>query len=136
MVYTLYNDVNFLKDHIVAVEKSILIVDDVSEMRELLKQTLRKLDIHKISEAGDAKSALASYKQSPTDAVFLDINMPGGNGLDALRELKEMNEDVKVIMITAESSVDNVVSALGSGADGFIVKPYSIDKIKDAIQKI
>ena len=119
-----------------AVEKSILIVDDVSEMRELLKQTLRKLDIHKIYEAGDAKSALASYKQTPTDAVFLDINMPGGNGLDALRELKEINEDVKVIMITAESSVDNVVSALGSGADGFIVKPYSIDKIKDAIKKI
>jgi len=114
----------------VAVEKSILIVDDVSEMRELLKQTLRKLDIHKIYEAGDAKSALASYKQTPTDAVFLDINMDELTGI----ELPESSKiDSQVIFTTAYQ--EYALKGYELNVTDYLLKPFTFERFLQAVNK-
>lgn len=115
--------------------RHVLIVDDVHDMRSLLKTTLIKFDVQNIHEASNGQKAIAQYAEVGHDLVFLDINLPDISGLEVLQTLLERNSRAHVVMVSGESSVENVREALSKGAKGFVVKPYSPGKIKGALDR-
>ena len=128
----------------------VLIVDDIEDVRKLLKTLLRGLGIKQIHEATNGREALRILeKQDDIDKimrrniklVLCDINMPKMDGIKFLKELKKRKEfdDVAVIMVTGEAKKETIVEAGELGADGFILKPYTqkifIEKITKALEK-
>jgi two-component system chemotaxis response regulator CheY len=114
---------------------NVLVVDDIQVMRGLLISSLRMLDIIEVQEAGNALTALEIFNKSKIDIVFLDINMPNTSGLTLLEQLRSLNPSIFIIMVSGESSLDNVKKFIALGAKGFIVKPYTMVRIKAMIDK-
>jgi two-component system chemotaxis response regulator CheY len=114
---------------------SVLIVDDIQLMRDLLRTTLFQLGIENISEAGNAKSALSVCQNNSINLVFLDINMPDASGFNVMETLRGLDSSLFVVMVSAESSLANVRESIRLGAKGFIVKPYTSERIKDILVK-
>ena len=111
---------------------TILIVDDEKSMREFLKILLVK-EGYKVFTAQDGDQALELIQKSPVDLVVSDIRMPGISGLELLARIKDHDEDVPVIMITAFASPNDAVQAMKSGAYDYISKPFNVDEIKSVI---
>ncbi len=111
----------------------ILIVDDVAELRSFLAGCLKQLGYFNISQAKDGIDALGQLAQEPTDIVFLDIEMPRQNGIETLKQIRQQSPKTFVIMLSCYSSLSNVKEAISCGAGGFIVKPFSHHKIRDAL---
>lgn len=112
---------------------SILIIDDELSMREFLKILLEK-DGHTVELASDGSSALKLATKGDFDLVISDIRMPGMSGLDLLAELKKLNTELPVIMITAFASPDDAVTAMKNGAYDYITKPFKVEEIKKVIK--
>jgi two-component system response regulator PilR (NtrC family) len=112
---------------------SILVVDDELSMREFLKILLEK-EGHKVITASDAASAIDLIQKQDFDIVISDIKMPGMGGLSLLEKIKEINNSIPVIMITAYASPENAVVAMRSGAFDYITKPFKVDEIKKIIK--
>jgi two-component system chemotaxis response regulator CheY len=113
----------------------VLIADDVEEMRELLKATIEPLGCSVDAEAEDGMEALRFIVTIQPDIVFLDINMPVKSGLDVLAEIKTMDLNVFPVIVSGHSTVSNVQEAIQLGARGFVVKPYSTEKIQQILEK-
>lgn len=111
---------------------SILIIDDELSMREFLKILLEK-DGHTVKAASNASTALELAANQDFDLVISDIRMPGMSGLELLAELKKINNDLPVIMITAFASPEDAVIAMKNGAYDYITKPFKVDEIKNVI---
>lgn len=107
---------------------SVLIVDDESAIRESL-QTLLELEGYEVETAVDGEEGLARLAERPYDLVLLDFAMPERNGIDILREIRERDAELAVIMITAYGTVENAVSAMQAGATNFIQKPWDNEKL-------
>ena len=118
-----------------AATPSVLIVDDESMSRGLLRSILKNFECTTIQEASGGEQAVTVYKDSRPDIVFLDINMPVKNGMEALKEIKALDAEAFVVMVTADSTLENVKAALESGAKGFIAKPYSMGKVEEILIK-
>lgn len=114
---------------------SVLIIDDVSSVREYLRQTLMLLGINKVSEAANGTLGINSYNAQQQDVVFLDIELPDCDGKSLLRQLKEINPQANVVIMTAHSTVENVQQSILAGACGFIAKPFSAKKIESVLLK-
>ena len=114
---------------------SVLVADDQLVMRDLLTALLRNLKIIKIDSAADGTLAVDYFRKTQHDIVFLDIDMPETDGLAALRKMIEIKPDAFVVMVSGNSSINNVKAALKLGSKGFIVKPYSTAKINDMLNK-
>jgi CheY-like chemotaxis protein len=112
-----------------------LIADDVFASRELLRQMLDKLDVVVVAQVADGHQVLAKLATHAVDIVFLDIDMPGCNGLEVLRQMRGSAAMPWVVMISAHSTIDNVQLAIDHGAKGFVVKPYAMAKIQQAIER-
>jgi len=112
---------------------SILVIDDELSMREFLKILLEK-DGHTVEVASNGSSALQLAAESDFDLVISDIRMPGMSGLDLLAEVKKINSDLPVIMITAFASPDDAVIAMKNGAYDYITKPFKVEEIKKVIR--
>jgi two-component system response regulator PilR (NtrC family) len=112
---------------------SILVVDDELSMREFLKILLEK-EGHKVTTASDASSVLDLMQNEDFDLVLSDIRMPGMGGLSLLEKIKEINNSIPVIMITAFASPENAVVAMKSGAYDYITKPFKVDEIVKIIK--
>lgn len=115
----------------------VLVADDEPEMRNVLSSVLRSIDYTNIRQASDGDEALRIIGQQtpPVQVAFLDINMPGQNGIDVLKKAKEVNPKCFCVIVSAHSAVENVKTALLAGARGFVVKPYSAKKILDVLVK-
>lgn len=113
----------------------VLLADDVKVMRALLKSSLSTFDVEVVSEVDNGDDVFEQVKKQEPDIVFLDISMPGKNGLDVLKELKESFSNLFVAMISGYNSFDNIKRSMELGADGFVVKPYSAIKIREMIDK-
>jgi putative nucleotidyltransferase with HDIG domain len=111
------------------VDKSILIVDDYPPTREILSDALRQAGYHEISEAENGRKALEKCRFSPFDLVISDVMMPDIGGMELLSQLREINPETAVIMITAHPQTDLTVSAMKSGAIDFLKKPFDIDEL-------
>lgn len=112
-----------------------LIVDDEPLIREMLNDMLESLDYQVVSQANNGASAIEKAALFKPDVVFLDINMPDISGLDALASIKTSNKDIIVIMVTANSDTSTVQQAIRTGADGYILKPFSTQQIIRAVDK-
>jgi two-component system chemotaxis response regulator CheY len=119
-----------------AMEKStrVLVVDDDTLMREVLKALLRDEGFVVAGEAKDGQSALAQIERTQPDLVCLDVNMPGMSGLDVLKAIKTKWNDCRVVMISGDSSMTTVREAVGYGAVGFIVKPFKAGRVGAALR--
>ena len=107
---------------------SVLIVDDEAAIRESL-QTLLEFEGYSVEIAGDGAEGLARIAEHPFDLVLLDFAMPERNGIEVLRDLRERDAELPVIMITAYGTVENAVNAMQAGATNFIQKPWDNEKL-------
>ena len=114
---------------------SVLIVDDEVMSRGLLRSILKQLDYTTVHEVSSGEETVTFYKDSRPDAVFMDINMPGKSGLETLKELIALDPGAFVVMVSAESTLENVKAAIEQGAKGFIAKPYNVAKIEEMLNK-
>lgn len=117
-------------------EGKILIVDDAAFMRMMIKDTLKKNGYENIIEASDGELAVQMYKADKPDLVIMDITMPNKNGLEALKEIKELDPAAKIVMCSAMGQESMVVEAIRNGAKDFIVKPFKADRIIKTVQGI
>lgn len=113
----------------------VLLADDVSLMHELLRSILSSFKCTNIVHALDGDAAVSMYKTHRPDITLLDINMPRKDGLQVLREILDINPSAFVVMVSGESTLENVQGALKAGAKGFIVKPYSSQRLLDILNK-
>ena len=111
----------------------ILIVDDEASFRTSLKGALKK--DYKVAEARNSEKALQQVKDNPPDVVLLDISMPGVSGLETLEKIRETDDYIAVIMVTAHGEVKNVVQAINQGAVDYLTKPIDMDELQIAIGK-
>jgi two-component system chemotaxis response regulator CheY len=113
----------------------VLIADDDRTTRSALRLLLGELRLDVIGEAVDGERALEACRTLKPELVFMDIGMPVLDGLTAARHLLADSPDIKIIMITASPTVENLQTAVRSGAGGFVVKPFSAAKVKQAIDQ-
>ncbi len=116
-------------------QKRILIVDDATFMRSLLKDILSKTAYEVAGEATNGQEAVKLYSELQPDLVTMDITMPEMNGIDALKKIKELNPQAKVIMCSAMGQQAMVLEAIKSGARDFVVKPFQPDRVLEAVDK-
>jgi len=113
----------------------ILVVDDLKSMRRTLGGILED-EGHKVVTAENGYQAIESVKGSHFDIIFMDIKMPGINGVQAFREIKKVDPEAAVIMMTAYSVEDLVKEALEQGAYTVVYKPFDIDRITAIIEEL
>lgn len=114
----------------------ILIVDDAAFMRMMIKDILTKSGFNVIGEAQDGAEAVEKYKELSPDLVTMDITMPEMDGVEALKQIQELNQEAKVIMCSAMGQQAMVIDAIQAGAKDFIVKPFEAERVIEAIQKV
>lgn len=116
----------------------ILIVDDFSTMRCIIKNLLRDLGFNNTAEANDGQTALPMLKSGNFDFLVTDWNMPGMDGLTLLKTVRSDEDlcDMPVLMVTAEAKRDQIVVAAEAGVNGYVVKPFTAATLKEKIEKI
>ena len=111
---------------------SIYVVDDDSDMREVLSLALEpKFQVKAFSTAG---SAIEVIKDDPPDLVLLDIGLPDMSGVDALREIKKLHPEALVIMVTASTDIDTAISTMKLGASDYMTKPINVDTLEVSVR--
>jgi len=116
----------------------ILVVDDFSTMRRIVKNLLQELGFSNIQEADDGATALPMLKAAAFDFVVTDWNMPGMTGIDLLKAIRAdpALKALPVLMVTAENSREQIIQAAQSGVNGYIVKPFTAITLKEKIDRI
>jgi len=119
-------------------DMKILIVDDFSTMRRIIKNLLRDLGFTNTDEADDGQTALPKLEAGGFDFLVTDWNMPGMQGIDLLKAVRaDPNlKDLPVLMVTAESKREQIVEAAQAGVNGYVVKPFTAGTLKEKIDKI
>lgn len=117
---------------------NILIVDDFSTMRRIVKNLLRDLGFNNTQEADDGLTALPMLKKGDFEFVVTDWNMPGMQGIDLLKNIRADAElkHLPVLMITAEAKREQIIEAAQAGVNGYIVKPFTAATLKEKLDKI
>lgn len=111
----------------------VLVVEDEPTMRELLRDMLYQAGATSVSESGDAASARAAYAAETFHIVMLDIGLPDGDGHDLMREFRDVRPQQHAVLVTADDSIKSIQKAISAGANGYVVKPYSQEKIHDVV---
>ena len=127
------------KEGSVASENSkgtVVIVDDSGMSRKILRDILEEEGYTVVAEATDGLEGVLAYKQYMPDIITLDITMPNLDGTGALKQIKEYDDDAKVIMITAAGQQNKVIEALKIGAEKFVTKPYDKEDIIKSINEM
>jgi two-component system chemotaxis response regulator CheY len=121
---------------------NILLVDDVEYSRELLRSAVNasinseKLPLSpQFFHAETGKKLLEFVTLKKINLVYLDINLVNENGLELLKNIKEISSNTSVVMVSGEGSTENVMAAIENEADGFIVKPFNTKRITETLQK-
>ena len=110
----------------------VLLVDDEQEFVEVLAERLEVRDIV-VTKAFSGDEALAGIKEKSVDVVILDVAMPGKDGVATLKEIKQLNPIIEVIMLTGNATVDSAVEGMRLGAYDYLMKPT---ETKDLLEKI
>ena len=116
----------------------ILIVDDFSTMRRIIKNLLRDLGFTNTVEADDGITAIPILNSGSIDFLVTDWNMPGMTGIDLLRHVRadEKLRSLPVLMVTAEARKEDIVAAAQGGAAGYIVKPFTKATLEEKVTLI
>lgn len=113
----------------------ILIVDDASFMRMMIKDILSKNGFTVVGEAENGLKAVDKYKELSPELVIMDITMPEMDGIQAVKEIKKINNNAKIVMCSAMGQQAMVIEAIQAGAKDFIVKPFQADRVIEAVKK-
>jgi two-component system chemotaxis response regulator CheY len=119
-------------------DMKILVVDDFSTMRRIVRNLLKEIGYTNVDEAEDGAVAMQKLKTSKFDFVVSDINMPNMNGFELLRQVRADAElkQVPVLLVTAEAKKEDIINAAQCGASGYIVKPFTKATLEEKVAKI
>ena len=119
-------------------DMKILVVDDFATMRRIVKNILKQIGYNNVDEADDGTTGLAKLKASKFDFVITDWNMPNMSGLELVKAIRADADlkDVPILMVTAEAMKENIVEAIKSGVNNYVVKPFTPEVMKEKIDKI
>jgi two-component system chemotaxis response regulator CheY len=117
---------------------SVLVVDDFSTMRRIVSNLLKQAGVARVSEADDGADALRKLENGHFNFVVSDWNMPLMNGLELLKVVRHLEQlkHLPFLLVTAEARKDNIIDAVHAGADGYIVKPFSGEVLREKIEGI
>ncbi|ADU62375.1 MAG: chemotaxis response regulator CheY [Pseudodesulfovibrio sp.] len=116
----------------------ILVVDDFSTMRKIIKNILRQLGFTNIVEADDGSTAWEVLNKDNIDFIVSDWNMPTMSGIELLRKVRGSEEyaDLPFLMVTAEAQQENIIEAVQAKVSNYIVKPFTPETLGQKIEKI
>lgn len=116
----------------------ILVVDDFSTMRRIIKNVLKQLGFENIEEAEDGGQAYTKLQTGKFDFVVSDWNMPNVDGFELLKKIRSdaALKDIPFLMVTAESEKDKVVAAIQAGVNNYIVKPFTAEVFKEKMDRV
>ena len=115
---------------------NVLVVDDTAFMRMQIKQILVKEGHSMIGEAENGIEAVEQFQKLKPDVVILDITMPKMDGIEALKKIKEIDPDSKVIICSAVGYQEMLAKAMQCGAETFIVEPFEAEHLIKAVNKV
>ncbi len=117
---------------------NVLVVDDFSTMRRIVKNILRQIGFTNIVEADDGTTAWATLNSSKIDFIVSDWNMPQMTGIELLRKVRSSEEfaDIPFLMVTAEAQQENIIEAVQAKVSNYIVKPFTAETLGQKIDKI
>lgn len=113
----------------------ILVVDDEAELLELVARSLRA-DGHRVVTAATARQAEAALDDEPWDVVVLDLGLPDESGLEVCRRARARGLSTPMLVLTAQTSVEQRVDSLDTGADDFLAKPFAIAELKARLRAL
>ena len=116
--------------------KKILIVDDAAFMRMMIKDILTKNGYEIVGEAENGLKAVEKYKELVPDLTLMDITMPEMDGIEAVKAIKSIDADAKIVMCSAMGQQAMVIESIQAGARDFIVKPFQADRVLEAVKKV
>lgn len=116
----------------------VLVVDDFSTMRRIIKNILRQLGFNNIVEADDGTTAWDILNRDKIDFIVSDWNMPQMTGIELLHKVRTSDEfgDLPFLMVTAEAQQENIIEAVQAKVSNYIVKPFTAETLKQKIDKI
>lgn len=119
-------------------DSAILIVDDFSTMRRIIKNILRDLGYTNVTEADDGTTAWALIERQPFDLIVTDWNMPLMTGFELLSKVRSHPDfgHTPVLMVTAETKKEQIIAAAKAGVNGYIIKPFSASDLSHKIELI
>lgn len=113
----------------------ILIVDDDRTLSDLVAFTLRREGFETL-QAKDGEIALQRWREDSPDLILLDVNLPRRNGFEVCQAIRQQQDNVPIIMLTVRGEEDDLVTALGMGADDYIHKPFSPRQLVARVQAL
>jgi two-component system, chemotaxis family, chemotaxis protein CheY len=116
----------------------ILVVDDMSTMRRIVKNIMKQLGFANVEEAEDGQEALKKLRAGSFGFIISDWNMPVINGIDLLRAVRadDKLKATPFLMVTAEAQKENLVEAIQAGVSNYIVKPFTAEVLQEKMDKI
>ena len=119
-------------------EMKFLVVDDFATIRRIVKGVLNELGYSNVTEADDGSTALPLLRDGEFDFLITDWNMPGMPGLELLKAVRahERLAKLPVLMVTAEAKREQIVEAVQAGVNGYIIKPFTAEVLKEKLAKI
>lgn len=116
----------------------VLVVDDFSTMRRIVRNILRQLGMNNVVEAEDGVAAWETLNRDRIEFIVSDWNMPNMTGIELLRKVRssEQHADIPFLMVTAEAQQENILEAVQAKVSNYIVKPFTADTMKQKIDKI
>ncbi len=113
----------------------ILVIDDAAFIRMRVEKFLLRCGFE-VALAEDGPTGIESFKKENPDIIFLDVTMPDMTGIEVLKQIKEINKDAKVVMLTNVDQQETIMETVKLGAKGFIKKPFEEDKLLEKINKL
>lgn len=113
----------------------VLVADDSSTMRKIILRSLQAVGVPSAVEAADGEEAVKIFKPGDFDLVLTDWNMPGKSGLEVIQEIRKIDKDVKIMMVTTEAEKSRVMEAIQAGVTDYLVKPFTADTLREKLEK-
>lgn len=114
-------------------ELKILVVEDEQIMQERLVEMLYHAGASKVEACEDVAGARKAFAKTRFQILLLDLGLPDGNGHELMEEFKAIYKDQHIVLVTADDSIESIQKAISAGANGYVVKPYSQEKIHDVV---
>ncbi len=113
----------------------VLVADDSSTMRKIILRSLQAVGVTETVEASDGAEAVNLFQPGQFDMVLTDWNMPAKTGLEVVREIREKDANVPIIMVTTEAEKSRVMQAIQAGVSDYLVKPFTADTLREKLEK-
>jgi two-component system chemotaxis response regulator CheY len=111
----------------------VLVVDDAGFMRQTLSAILTQHGYEVVGTAADGREAVTAYQQHKPDLVTMDLTMPNVDGLQAVREIREIDPRARIVVVSAMGQQAKVLDAIQAGASDFVVKPFDEERLLMAL---